>query len=360
MGISLFYYAVFLIFGFFAMYAVFAPLVKKFEKSGKMAFSMQPILYVFFIYCLGAVGAYFLSDNRDFVSIPDFARIIAPLVCVVLIYVSALLFGEKTSSVVLVLSVALCVFLQTLDAKAVPFGLNEIVFKVLATIFFSGFCLGYKVLNVLPHTIVIISSTMLFGVSFLAGIGAAPVYLALVSAILIGSLVAYMGVNLQQVKIEFDDTACMLLAFMMANIFLLDAGEMSFCSCIIFTLVFWAELSIALYNKFFINKSERLVFNSHIFAAAQKLPLITLMSNVFKLGLIAVFFGWFQLFSVNQYSLLIVTYVIILWLNTSMGANLLQAPKSLKQINAEFVEDIKQNLKETKDTISQATNKKDK
>ena len=356
MGISLFYYAVFLIFGFVAMYGVFAPLVKKFEKSGKMAFSMQPILYIFFLYCLGAVGAYFLCDNRDFVSIPDFTRIVAPLVCAVLIYVSALLFGEKTSSV---LSVALCVFLQTLDAKAVPFGLNETVFKVLAVVFFSVFCLGYKVLNVLPHTIVIISSTMLFGVSFLAGIGAAPVYLALVSAILIGSLIAYMGVNLQQVKIEFDDTACMLLAFMMANIFLLDAGELSFCSCIIFTLVFWAELSIALYNKFFINKSERLVFNSHIFAAAQKLPLITLMSNVFKLGLIAVFFGWFQLFSVNQYSLPIVTYVIILWLNTSMGANLLQAPKSLKQINAEFVEDIKQNLKETKDTISQATNKKD-
>jgi hypothetical protein len=42
-----------------------------------------------------------------------------------------------------------------------------------------------------------------------------------------------------------------------------------------------------------------------------------------------------------------------------MGANLLQTPKSLKQINSEFVRDVKQNLKETKDTISKITGKKD-
>ena len=71
------------------------------------------------------------------------------------------------------------------------------------------------------------------------------------------------------------------------------------------------------------------------------------------------FFGWFQLFSVNQYSLLIITFFVILWLNTTMGQNLLQTPKTLKEINSEFVKDIKQNLKETKETILQMKNKKD-
>jgi hypothetical protein len=99
--------------------------------------------------------------------------------------------------------------------------------------------------------------------------------------------------------------------------------------------------------------------NSHFYAAAQKITLAALMNNIFKVGVIVMFFGWFQLFSVNQYSLPIIAFFVVLWLNTSMGSNLLQTPKTLRQINSEFFADMKQNLKETKDTISKISNKKD-
>lgn len=359
MGIAFLYYTAFLIFGFIAMYCAFSAQTKLFEKKGKMAFSMQPILYIFFLNCLGAIGAYFLTDNKDFITTTNLFRLVLPLICAVVIYSVSWFLGGKAEAISVVLSVALCVLMQSPEGKFVPFGLNEYVFKFLVIVFFSVFCLGYKVLNVLPHTIVIISATMLLGVSLLSGIGGAPVYLALVSSMLLGALTAYMGVNLNRVKIEFDEKSCTILAFLICNIFMLDMGELSFSSCVIFTMVFWAELAVALYNKFFVNKSGSLVENSHFYAAAQELTLSTLMSNVFKLGLITTFFGWFQLFSINQYSLPIVTFFVILWLNTSMGANLMQPPKSLKEINLEFVADIKKNLKETKETISQITNKKD-
>ena len=237
-----------------------------------------------------------------------------------------------------------------------PFGLNEYVFKSLAVIFFFVFCLYYKILNILPHTIVITSITMLLGVSLLSFVGGSPLYLALVCSVLIGGLCGYLAINLHTVKIEFDNLSCIILAFLICNIFMLDMSELSFSSCIIFTFVFWAELAVAVYKKLFINKDASLTENSHFFAAAQKLPLITLMNNIFKVGLVCMFFGWFQLFSVNQYSLPIITFFVVLWLNTSMGANLLQTPKSLKQLNSEFVADIKKNWKET---LSQFTDKRD-
>lgn len=359
MGIAFLYYVLFLLFGFVAMYAAFAPQAKEFEKKEKFSFFMQPILYVFFIFALGAIGAFSLVDLTDFITQLSFVRIILPLILVPLIYAAAFLFGKKTMNAAVILSVAVCVFLAPLEAKFVPFGLNEFGFKVLAIAYFSAFCLGFKVLNYLPHTISVVSITMLMGVSLLSAIGGAPVYLSLISALLMGSLLAYLGVNLHRVKVEFDDVSCAVLAFLLANIFMLDMGEMSFSSCIIFSMVFWAELALAGWKKVFVSKRGNLIENSHIYAAAQKLTLATLMSNIFKIGLVCLFFGWFQLFSVNQYSLPIISFFVAIWLDFSMGANLLQTPKTLRQINAEFVADIKQNLKDTKETISQISNKKD-
>ncbi len=359
MGIAFLYYVVFLIFGFGGMYCLFAPQAGRFEKNAVFSFFMQPILYVFFLYVLGAIGAFYLVPESDFIIIPNLMEILLPIFCMMLIYATAFLFGEKLSSVILIFCVALCIYLQPMENKFVPFGLNEYVFKCLAVVFFSIFCIGYKVLNVLPHTITIATGTMLLGVSLLSAIGGAPVYLALVSAVLLGSLMAYMGVNLHKIKIEFDNVSCAILAFMIFSIFKLDMAELSFGSCVIFTMIFWAELAVASVNKFLINKKGTLMQNSHFYAAAQKITLASMMSNIFKVGVICMFFGWFQLFSVNQYSLPIIAFFVVLWLNTSMGSNLLQTPKTLRQINSEFFADMKQNLKETKDTISKISNKKD-
>lgn len=359
MGIALLYYVAFLLFGYVAMYGAFAPQTKKLEKTGNFSFFMQPILYISLIYALGSIGAFFSIDTSDFIVPLNVTRVILPLILVPVIYLAAFLFGEKAMSIAVIASVVICVFSTSIETKFVPFGLNEYVFKFLAVIYFSIFCLGFKVLNYLPHTISIVSINMLIGVSLLSAIGGAPVYLALLSALLIGALSAYLGINLHRVKIEFDDVSCAILAFLISYVFMLDMGEMSFGSCVVFSMIFLGELALAIWKKLFISKSGSLIENSHIYTAAQKLTLAILMSNIFKVGIVCLFFGWFQLFAVNQYSLPIITFLVVIWLNSSMGANLIQTPKTLKQINAEFVRDIKQNLQETKETLSQISKNKD-
>ncbi len=359
MEMALFYFLILLLFSFAAMYFSFAPQVKIFEKSGNFTFFMQPILYIFIIYAFGTISAYYLGENNDFIAKPDILRVVLPLVCTIFIYVAGLFFGEKAKAFVLLLSIIGCVFLQPLEAKFVPFGINEYLFKILAVIFFFVFCFYYKILNILPHTIFVVSTTMLIGVSLLSFVGGAPLYLAYVCALLIGSLCGFLGVNLHSLKIELDNLSCSILAFLICNIFILNISELSFSSCIIFTMLFWAELALSIYNKFFVNEKGNLLENSHLLAVAQKLTLNTLVSNLFKIGLVCMFFGWFQLFSINQYSLPIISFFIVIWLDNSMGANLLRTPKSLKQINSEFVADIKQNLKDTKESFSQIKNKKD-
>ena len=70
MEMALFCYIVFLLFGFTAMYFAFSLQVKSFEKNRKFTFFMQPIIYVFILYALGTFGAYYLTDNSDFIAKP--------------------------------------------------------------------------------------------------------------------------------------------------------------------------------------------------------------------------------------------------------------------------------------------------
>jgi hypothetical protein len=56
--------------------------------------------------------------------------------------------------------------------------------------------------------------------------------------------------------------------------------------------------------------------------------------------------------------MIIVSTGILMWMNTSMG--LATQQQSLKEINKNFINDIKQNITEAKKTIDSLSNKEDK
>ena len=78
------------------------------------------------------------------------------------------------------------------------------------------------------------------------------------------------------------------------------------------------------------------------------------VTSMAKISAVLLFLAWFQLFSVNSYSLPIVTFIIIYWLNGSIGN---AQKKTLKQINKEFVEGLKQNINETKKALKKKEKK---
>ncbi|MBR1825977.1 MAG: hypothetical protein IJ770_05260 [Alphaproteobacteria bacterium] len=340
--------------GFVLMYAMYRPLLNKFTLTQELSLKILPFPYIFGLYIAGTIAAYCFAGDKDFVEPLTLARAFLPLVFAGLIYVTSLLFSEMVFGIVVAAAVAFTVLLQPVGMAIELWGISPYIMQLLFFLFGVAFCLGMRIFNILPHTLVIELSSVLFGICILCFVGASPLFVALCAAVLIGVSGAFLSLNYYNVKMDFDDGACVAIAYLVCNLMLLNIGEFSFPSCVIFTMLLWAELVMALYRKYILSQGGALRENTSCYAGADVYTLQGLSANVLRVCAVLLFIGWFQLFSVNQYSLLIVSFCLALWLGNALGA---PQPTSLKEINQEFVNELKQNIEETKNLLSR--NKKD-
>ena len=352
----LLYELLFAAFGFAVLFSVFRGLISVYNQTLQSDFRMEPLPYIFGVYILGLIGAYFLVGTDDFVEPLNLLRIVFPLIFAVMIYVSYMIFSKPMFSLVVVACVAVTVFLQPLGDGTSFHPLPHWSVQILAIIFGSIFCLGAVILNFLPHTYILVQIITLFGLCMLGFIGGTPLYIALSAAILLGALSGYLFNNYYEIKINFDDISSIVTSYLVLNLLLMNLGEYSFPSCIIFTGIFWGELIMALYNRFFVSRSGTLQENTPYYLAAEQFNLYTLTTGIIRIGIISLFIGWFQLFSTNQYSLIVVAILFCIWFDSSLGHKI-KGFGSLKEVNKEFISDLKQNIAETKKLLQKNKDK---
>lgn len=334
--------------GFISMLLVFTPIANKYMRTLQIKPTMLPFSYILLFYILGTICLYFGIERNDFIEDLTAVRTFVPLLLAFVIFIASMLSSGKVFMLTIIGCVAATVWMQPLG-DGFPFpNIPVWAARLLLIIIFSIFCIFYGVLNYLPQTMIIPSIFTLFGIAGLAAFSAAPVYLACCSSLLIGALSGYFCINLNTVKIPFDNGSCSALAYLITSLILLDSGEYSLSSCFIFCIFFWCELAVAIWNKFLITKTGSLAESTFCAQAAQKVSMQALIVNVAKICTISLFIGWFQIFSVNQYSLILISFAIVLWLNHSM---LHPFNNSLKSINREFMSDLRQNISELQDNF---------
>ena len=349
----IFIYTAYLLFGFGAMYYLFAPKIKLFEKTLDISVSMLPFLYIWGFTALGMISGYFISNNYDFVDSLTWTRILIPLGLSMVIYFAYIFLRPMLYRILIGVCVAVIIWLQHIESVSSLPGLPVWAIQLIIFVCATGFCLIAPVLNGVPHTFIVPSVAILFGLSVMSIIGAAPGYFAYCAAMIIGCLAAYLYLNFYTVKIEFDNPTCCATAFLICNLLVMNSGEYGIMSCFVLTLIFWVEFIAALWRRYFVTSSGHLFENTNYYWLATQTSAQMTVASILKICVVAMFLAWFQLFSVNEYSLSIVAFVIIYWLNGSIGNS---PKKSLKQINKEFVENLKQEIEATK----KALQKKDK
>jgi hypothetical protein len=352
---NLFLYLIFAIVGMVGMYALYKPQVNKYEKTLNFSYMMLPLPYILGLYALGSVAAFFMSENADFIETLTATRVFVPLVLTAVIYAVGFCLSERLFFLVTIACVGLTVWLQPIgDGNAYPelpiWGLQLLIF-----VFACVYCLGGMISNFLPHTLLIPQIMLLLGLSMMSALGAAPLFVAFCSAILIGVLSGYLSINFYEVKIEIDNAAAVALSYLVCSLLLFNSGELGLPSCIILTSVFWAELLSAFWRRFFVVRSGSLAENTNYYLAAQVLSVKALVLSILRVCVVILFIAWFQLYAVNGYSLVIISLFVALWLNGSIGSPN-GGKRSLKEINREFLADLKQSIAETKEVLG----KKDK
>lgn len=346
----------FVILGFGSMVLLFKPQIDKYSKTLELNITMLPAPYMLGIYALGCIGAYCFFDRNDFIEALTWYRMIIPLIFSVLIYFVSSIGSNLWQSVTVILCIAVTVALQPLgDGAAYP-EIHPLILQLIMIAFFSIYCLGARVMNLLPHTFMVPNILLLLSLSVMAFLGATPLYLALCAALLAGIMSGYLSLNFLAVKIDFDDASATSIAYLISALLLMNLGEFCFPSCLILTSVFWAELFIAFWNKYFGSNGGSLSENTNYYIAAQKYSVQVLVLNICKISVITLFLSWFQLFAENQYSLPLISLALALWLNSNIGQSLGRKP--LSEINKEFVQELKQNINDAKKLLDRDSEKK--
>lgn len=348
---ALLYFLIFALAGFIGMYSLYKPQCNKYAQTLKFSYSMLPMPYIYTLYVCGTLIAFFGFDNIDFIETLTFWRMIMPLLLSPLVYASCMFLSERKAFLVTLLCIALTVWLQPLGEGSPLPQLPIWLVQLILFVFASVYCLGGILNNFIPHTFVITQTMVLLGLGGMACLGAAPIYFALCGGILAGILTAYLCINFYDVKIEIDNATAITVSYMVCALMLMNSGEMGFSSCVVLTSIFWAELLFALWQRFFVTRSGSLTENTNFYLAAQNLSLKALILSILKICGVIMFLAWFQLYSVNGYSLIIVSVCIALWMCASLNSAF-GSKRSLKEINSEFIADIKQSIQETKDALN--------
>lgn len=347
---TLLIYVIFVIAGFTGMYIAYKPQSDKYSQTLTFSNFMLPLPYIYLLYLSGSLSAYFLFDNQDFIEPLTLWRMVLPLLAAPLIYASGLFLNQQLSTLITIFLIAVTVWIQPLgDGNSYP-EMPIWAIRLIVTILACIYCLGALVCNSLPHILIIPQIVTLAGLSVMASLGAVPVYTAMCAAVLIGALCAYLSINFYDVKIEIDNAAATALSYMICSLLLYNLGEMSFPSCAILTTIFWSELIVAVWRRFFIVRSGSLAENTNYWLAAQNYTIKTLSMGILRISCIIMFIAWFQLYAVNTYTLTIIAVGISIWLNNSLSS--LNNSRSFKQINRDFVDNIKQNIAQAKDAFN--------
>ena len=348
---------VFFVFSFVSMYIINNLQVKKFVKKHKFNLAELPVIYIFLFYALGSIGTFWLFDNADFVEPLTILRVIVPIIFAAVLYILAMWRNDW---------VLVCVLIGCLTVNTLmqPIGIGSMFPQISSWITIIGviflgtlYCRFYQILNSSTSVICVSQLVTLGGLCFLSYMGAVPVYTALVATIMGGVLLAYLSVNYHEEKISLDNETCMILAYLVWNLILLQEGEFSFSSCLIITAIFWAEFFLAVWGKY-LGSGGSLKENTCCYILGQNYALRMVILNLLRVGAIVYFIAWFQLHSSNPYSLFILTFLIVLWLNYAILHPENKA-KNLKDINREFVAGLKENLQQVRDAWGKVQDKND-
>lgn len=348
---NLLIYFIFMIIGFVGMYIFYKPQIDRYEQTLKISYAILPLPYMYVFYAVSSIFAFFWLENTDFIETLTVIRVIVPLMLAAVIYVAGMCLNTRSVFLITIVCVGFTVLLQPIgEGNAYP-ELPLWLLRLLIFAFASIYCLGGVVNNFLPHTFLIPKIVLLVGLSIMSALGAAPLYIAFCAASLIGVLCGYLSINFYEVKVEIDNAAAIALSYMVCSLLLLNVGEICLPSCIILTSVFWAELLVALWRRCLIVRAGSLAENTNYYAAAQYLTTKSLASGISRICSITLFIAWFQLYAVNSYSLIIISICVSLWLNGTISAPN-GGKKSLKEINREFLNDLKQGINETKEALN--------
>ena len=298
---------------------------------------------------------YFITPlSDDFIHDFGAGELFVPLFLTGICYLISLFpSSAKFLNLAIILSVSGAVFLLPTDFLLfkghLPFWADRLALIVLWSIF-SCF---YGIFNGIDGILPIQSLSYLLTLMILAVLGAAPLFLGLAALSLLTATCSFLSYNWFPSKINLSDNSCKIFGYLLGSLMVLGCSEnLAPCFAIVLT-IFALELVQSLCKKLSgRERYKKLNTNTICYQAHIKgLNPEQVCLSFFKIEILFIMLGCFQAYLPNNYSLPIASLFLAAWFLNKLK-HWDDPELSLKEINQEFMSDLRQNIKNIKNTIN--------
>jgi len=314
-------------------------------------FTKDPYIYIFLILLTGFVFVgFFAADFKDLIVPFRFIWLLASFLFAGVIYFLFLLGIDKLVN----LGVILLSFVGAFGFVDRSSALDLIPVAPWLTIagiaiIMSMITLSARVLIGLPGIFAMVMVMLSLGLILIACAGGVPFYLGLMAAVMFGVFACVFQFNKWERQLKINEGAVISFMFLFCMLLLQGVNELAASSMFILTIYVLLEL---LWSSFFYyllrSREPHLFYDTVYFSIFERGVLLSsVYTVVFKLCAINIVFALFQLYAQNAFTLPCLGLVINFWLLSKVfyADN---ETKSIKEINKNFVEDVKKEIVEIK------------
>lgn len=353
MSWNLVYVLILTLAGFTASRLAFALINPETEQSD-YSFRKDPFVALYLLMAAGIAAIYFFGPAfSDFIFPMTSLAVFLPLIFAALIYGIFLLEMDGLFNIAVIVSALAVAFL--LPEKALvfegllPWGADHL----LAAFILAVIALGAGVLNGLSGVFGLQCTAVALGISAVALIGGLPMVFGLWGAYLGGVWLGFINFNWYPEKIRLNRGACVSAAFLLGCTALRGAAEFSGPSMLILEMYFIAELIWIVTHRYVFNQrrpdwADNASYMS-VFESGVTVPAINVA--VAKIVAVNIILGCFQLFAPNAFSIPLFALLVNLWLINLLNNAAAGEENSLKAANRALVKNVKDGLKEIKESL---------
>lgn len=313
-----------------------------------------PFVIIFPILSLSfAFLFYQISNQQDFIYNLSWANILLPLLGSALIYVS---WRFVRSAHIATLMMFFC------SASAYFFQPDE--FSIASTIapWLSGLllCLGlffftffYPYISGIDGILGLQTASIGLGIFALSLLGGVPTLLGGFGLSLGAIFCAFLIFNWYPAKLSLTKGGAHAIGFIIGWLMLCGTYEGSGPAVIIFAMFFVVEILSALLKKMTLRPEyANLTANTNCYEAnLSGFPPSSISANIFRLLLILLMMGCFELYAPNAYTIPLFTMVVTIWYLSKIK-NWQTSGKTIRELNQDLMIEIKNNLNNVKNQIN--------
>lgn len=314
---------------------------------------ITPLVVLLPISIIAFVTPFFLiSEKQDFIYTLSIEEILYFSLTAGLIYLAPWINNSAKFkySLLAIASVVGCMLLPS-DFYIIPdtnIYLNKAIF---ALILFAFSGLFYN-LNGIDGIFSVQTAGIAVGVFVLSLLNGVPQLLGSYGLSLFAVFLAFLIFNWYPAKLKLNSAECTSIGFLLCWLLIRTSYEGSGPCAVIFCLFFICEMLVAFGKKMTLRAEfSNLTANTSYYQVnLSGFPPSAVANNIIRLQIVLLVLGCFELYAPNSYSIPIFSLIITFWYLSRLK-NWQTPNKSIKQLNQDFVGDIKKGIDNIKDQV---------